>query len=480
MARISRREIIATAAAAALAPARAIAGPVLNDASKLNATPVHKAITLRPRDIDRLRAELRAAAAEGRPVVAGGARHSMGGQSLPKGGLALSFAGARIEPDSRAGVYRVTGGARWREVISALDRRGHSPKVMQANNDFSIAGTFSVNAHGWAAPMGPMGSSVRAIRLMLADGEVVEASRQREPALFAAAMGGYGLMGVILDLDVEMVRNVILAPRFEVMPAADFPRRFNDTLHGPDAAQMAYGRLSVAANGFLEQAALVSFRGGTPARPGEAGDGQGSVLSTLTRSVYRAQVGSEAMKQARWYAETTISPRLQPKTVTRNALLNTSVELLEERRRDRTDILHEYFLPPERLPAFLAACREVIPTSGQELLNVTLRYIAADPTSVLAFAPTNRIAAVMSFSQRITPEAERGMRALTEALIERALALGGTYYLPYRLHARRDQFQRSYPRWAEFAEAKRRHDPRTLFRHGLWDRYLAPGGRAYG
>jgi len=473
MARISRRELVATGAAAALAPSGAMAGPTLNDASKLDATPVHKAITVRPREVDRLRTELRVAAADGRAVVVGGARHSMGGQSLPRHGLALSFAGTPIEPDTRAGIYRVSSGARWRDVIAALDRHGHSPKVMQANNDFSVGGTFSVNAHGWPAPMGPMGSTVRALRLMLADGQVVEASREREPALFAAAMGGYGLMGVILDLDVEMVRNVILEPRFEVMPAAEFPRRFTGALYGGDPARMAYGRLSVAADGFLQQAALVTFRGATPARAGQAGDGGGSVLSTLTRSVYRAQVGSEAMKQARWYAETTVSPKLQPKSVTRNALLNTPVKLLEERRRDRTDILHEYFLPPERLPAFLTACRQAIPGSGQELLNVTLRYIAADPTSVLAFAPTNRIAAVMSFSQRITPEAERGMRALTEVLVERALALGGTYYLPYRLHARRDQFQRSYPRWAEFAEAKQRYDPKALFRHGLWDRYLA-------
>ena len=45
-------------------------------------------------------------------------------------------------------------------------------------------------------------------------------------------------------------------------------------------------------------------------------------------------------------------------------------------------------------PEFLAACRDIIPNSNQEFLNVTLRYVAADPVSLLAFAPQRRIAAV--------------------------------------------------------------------------------------
>lgn len=471
---ISRRGVMAGAAAAVPATTIAAASPTINDASGLNPTRVAASITInpsQPASLERLRRALREAVAAGRPVVVGGARHSMGGQSLARDGLAVTFAATPIAVDPNAGVYRTSSGARWRHVIAALDPYGFSPKVMQANNDFSLGGTFSVNAHGWPVPFGPMGSTVTGFRLMRADGQIVQARRGDE--LFGLAMGGYGLFGMILDFEVEMVRNVILTPRFEVMPASDIARRFMAALQGPDAPRMAYGRLNVAAEGFLEEAALITFRGSTPAQAGQAGDGESSVISTLTRGVYRAQVGSQAMKRARWYAETRISPALQPKSVTRNALLNTSVDSLAERNARRTDILHEYFLEPARLPAFLAACREVIPKSGQELLNVTLRYIGADRTSVMAFAPTNRIAAVMSFSQPKTAEADRSMRAMTEALVDRALAVGGTYYLPYRLHPRPDQFRRAYPNAAAFAEAKRRYDPGLVFRNPLWDRYLA-------
>jgi len=118
--------------------------------------------------------------------------------------------------------------------------------------------------------------------------------------------------------------------------------------------------------------------------------------------IFRAQLGSDAAKRARWCAKSVTAPKAPIGLVSRNRLLNEPVAALAGRDRTRTDILHEYFLPPASLEPFLAACRTIIPASRQELLNVTLRYVEADRTSVLAYAPAPRIAAVMLFSQRMT------------------------------------------------------------------------------
>src|SRR5262249_12490728 len=68
---------------------------VMNDASRLNPTPVfrHWQPKSDPTDalIDDLRRELKDAAAAGRPVVVGAARHSMGAQSLARDGIAVTF-----------------------------------------------------------------------------------------------------------------------------------------------------------------------------------------------------------------------------------------------------------------------------------------------------------------------------------------------------------------------------------------------------
>jgi FAD/FMN-containing dehydrogenase len=483
---VSRRDALKKAAALGLS-AHALSskaattvtppgGPaVLNDASGLDATPV-KRNWRPPADdagfIDGLRRELNEATRDGRPVIVGGARHSMGGQSLPREGTAITLDTGWRRPDLARGVYQARAGARWRDVIQTLRPVGFSPKVMQSNSDFTLGGAFSVNAHGWAAPMGPVGSTVRSLRLMLASGEVVTCSRTQEPELFSLAMGGYGLLGVLLDFEMEMVPDVVLEPRFERLAARDFGPRFQKTLLSPSVV-MGYGRLSVARGDFLKEALMVTFRPAPgapkPRRAQPSGDG---LLSSLTRDVYRAQIGSEYWKEVRWYAETVLDPQLEPRQVSRNDLLSSPVSALADHDHRRTDILHEYFLPPEHLGDFLQACREVIPKSAQ-LLNITLRYVAADALSTLAFAPAPRVAAVMSFCMPRTAQADLESRPMTQALIDHAIRLGGSFYLPYRLHARRDQLDSAYPRLDAFLEAKRRHDPRTLFRNALWDHYFA-------
>ena len=65
------------------------------------------------------------------------------------------------------------------------------------------------------------------------------------------------------------------------------------------------------------------------------------------------------------------------------------------------------------------------------------------------------------------------MIRVTEALIERLIAIGGSFYLPYRLHARREQVARAYPNFRTFVERKRHHDPNLLFRNAMWQAYFA-------
>jgi FAD/FMN-containing dehydrogenase len=446
--------------------------PVLNDASGLNPTPVFRHWIVKPNEqvelIARLRSELKAAAAERRPVCIGAARHSMGGQSLPRDGLAITVDSARCEVDRSTKTFRADGGTRWHHVIAALDRIGFSPAVMQSNHDFGVAATFCVNAHGWPVPYGPFGSTVRSVRLMLADGTVVSCSRTENQELFQLAMGGYGLVGLILEVEADMVENRLLRPTQAVMPSKAFAKAFVGALDEDALVLMAYGRLTVARRGFLDEALLVTYRsaGSTGTLPLA---GTGGLVASVSREVYRAQIGSEAAKRARWFAET----KLKPGVATRNTLMNEPVANLAGRDKRRTDILHEYFVPPDRFNDFIAACQEIIPRSGIEFLNVTLRYVAADNESVLAFAPTRRIAAVMSFSQELRPEGEAAMRRMTEALTERVVAIGGSFYLPYRLHARRDQVAKSYANVARFIERKRHYDPQLLFRNAMWDQYFA-------
>jgi FAD/FMN-containing dehydrogenase len=457
-----------------LPPPSTGSGTVLNDASELSPVRVSKHITFsqNPDDafIDLMRAEIAEAQSAGRPVAVGAARHSMGGQSLPSGGTAITLDQRWMELDRAASTYRVAAGVRWSTVISQLDGHGFSPTVMQSNNDFGVASTFCVNAHGWAVPHGPFGSTVQSFRMLMADGELVECSREKNRDLFELSMGGYGLLGIIVDLVVKMVPNRVLVPTFARTSGDDLADRFEAALETQRGVAMAYGRMDVSADGFLRDALLTTYSDendrGEPPPAGGSG-----LVSHVSRLIYRAQLGSEDTKKLRWWMETSVAPALRGKA-TRNSLINEPVATLAEQDPSRVDILHEYFVPADRFADFLVACREVIPSSYQELMNITLRYVQADPESVLCYAPTHRVAAVMSFSQEKSLRAEEDMTRMTRNLIERVAELGGAYYLPYRLHATLDQMRKVYPRLDEFVRRKLEADPGRVFRNAMWDRYM--------
>ncbi|MFD1880431.1 FAD-dependent oxidoreductase [Paracoccus pacificus] len=446
----------------------------LNDASLLSATPIAKHIVIAEKRSDKMIAELRALLAEargsGQPLCLSAARHSMGGQSIPREGIALTWDSAGIEIDTENQLYRCESGARWSQIIAALDPVGLSPKVMQSNNDFGIGATFSVNAHGWPVPHGPMGSTVRQIEMMLPDGELITASRQENPDLFGMAMGGYGLVGLILSMQVEAAPNLRMAPEFRKVPGVSLAEAFAGALADPQVG-MAYGRLSVGRGDFLRDGLMIAYRPDADQTDLPPAEGSGAV-ARIGAHIYRWQLLREPAKAVRWWLEADLNPRLAG-SATRNSLMNEPVITLDDGDPTRTDILHEYFVPADRWGDFVALCGAVIPPSYQEMLNVTIRHVDTDPDSWLAYAPAPRLAAVMSFSQEMSARAEADMARITREMIDGMIAIGGSYYLPYRPHATIPQFTGAYRRAAEFAERKRQLDPGLTLRNALWDRYLS-------
>lgn len=451
-------------------------GTTLNDAGELSPTKVAKHVTLNGNPdetlLAALRAELTEAKAAGRGLVAHSARHSMGGQSLLANGTAITLDQPFIEPNVASKTYRVAAGTRWSTVIRELDKIGFSPAVMQSNNDFSVASTYSVNAHGWPVAFSGGGTTVRSLKMMLADGQLVTCSPTENPDLYGFAMGGYGMFGVITELEVDMVPNSRLDPTYQTMPGKDFGEAFLKAIRENPDIQMAYGRMDVTIDGFFDEALMITYKPNADQADIPAATGSG-FISKVSRDIFRQQPGSDRWKSLRWGIEAMLNPYISSGSSTRNSLMNEPVVTLDDKDPTRTDILHEYFVSPSRFAEFVTACQEVIPSSFQELLNITLRFVDTDKYSVLNYATEPRIAAVMLFSQEKSVRGEADMARMTSELIERVLAIGGAYYLPYRPHATLDQFKRSYLRHGEFVAKKRLIDPGLAFRNGLWENYLS-------
>ena len=154
----------------------------IDDASGLNAVS-HQGIVTLTSDLAEtekiLRETLSRAREQNLAVVPFGARHSLGKQALREGALHVDTSGFNhLEMDGE--LLRAQAGARWSQVIRFLAERGLTIEVMQSNNDFSIGGTLSVNAHGWQPDRPPVASTVEKFRLMLPDGSIRECSRTEE------------------------------------------------------------------------------------------------------------------------------------------------------------------------------------------------------------------------------------------------------------------------------------------------------------
>lgn len=446
----------------------------LDDASRLNRTAVAE-VVLVPHDPDlairQLASLLEKAKRDGLKVSIGGARHSMGGHTLYPGGIHLDMSGFdRMSFDPGKRLMTVGSGATWDEILPFLDKNGFSVEVMQSNNSFSVGGSISVNCHGWQQNHAPIASTVESFRLLKADGTVVRCARTENEELFSLVLGGYGLFGVILDVEMNVVPNRRYRREQLLLNTFDYPGVFDEKVEGSSEVQMAYGRLSVSPNNFLEEA-ILNVLYDDPAKGGKIPNLREPGMRKLRRSIFRNSVGSDFGKKFRWSAEKNLESAITKKYVTRNQLLNEGVETFENRSTRSTDILHEYFVPRDRFCEFIEMVRRIVPYHEGNLLNVTVRDIYPDEDTFLKYADCRMFAFVMLFNQPFGPTHEAKMESLTREMIDAALDCGGRYYLPYRLHATPHQFQKAYPMAPQFFELKKKYDPDEIFQNQFYKRY---------
>jgi len=418
--------------------------------------------------VSTIRAALTRARAANAGVSIAGFRHSMGGQTIAPGGIVLNML-PHNRMELRGDVLHVQSGAVWKDVIAHLEKSGRSVAVMQSDNPFTVGGSLSVNCHGWQHLHEPIASTVLEMTVLTPDGTVRRCSRTENAGLFSHILGGYGLFAVILDADLRTVPNETYRAVHTRCDVGSYEEVFDRRVRTNPAGGMAYGRISVAPRGFLREAILTTWeREAGPPPPLRAPE-----MSRIARMVFRNSAGSNFGKRVRWYLEKTLLPLLEPKHTSRNQLLHQTIDVYVDRGAKSTDILHEYFVPRTKLAPFIDSIRPLLRRQRIDLLNVTVRDVKQDHTTALPYAREDVFAVVMFFSQQRSPQAELAMETLTRELIDKVLAAGGTYYLPYRLHATREQFHRAYPASEDFFQTKRRVDPDGLFTNQWYQRYGA-------
>jgi FAD/FMN-containing dehydrogenase len=318
---------------------------------------------------------------------------------------------------------------------------------------------------------------------MLSNGEIKNASHAENPDLFRLAIGGYGLFGVILEADLDVVANEVYEWKTKYMNYTEFPEYYWKNVEGKDNIGLSYGRLSMSPSSYLTETAFHTyekrrFEGTIPALKPVGND-------WFVRLVLNFSKTGGFGRRVRWGLEKYVEPRVYPCLsrneamiqgegcfVTRNHEMDDSMAYLKGRLKD-TDILQEYFIPQRQMAHFVDVLREIVGNDDVNLLNVTIRIVHKDTITALQYAKQEMFAFVLYFNQKLNEADSTRMRKTTSDLIDLALQLDGTYYLPYQLYYSTQQLHKAYPEIDDFFAEKRKYDPIGLFTNKLYEKYGA-------
>jgi FAD/FMN-containing dehydrogenase/SAM-dependent methyltransferase len=441
--------------------------PTVNDVTQINPIDVFAVAT--PTSTAELQDALRRTSL---PVSIGGGHFSMGGHTASPGSLHLDLRQLNrvlaFAPEQR--LIRVQAGIRWCDIQRFVDPHGLAVKIMQTYANFTVGGALSVNAHGRYIGLGPVVLSVRSIVLVLASGETRSASPEENADLFYAAIGGYGAIGIIAEAELELVPNTRVVRRSVKLATNAYPAWFDANVRG--RADAVFHNADLYPPHYTRARAVTWHETDLPATSARLQPLRRAYLAELyfLWSISETPFG----KLRREYL---IDPLLFAgrKVHWRNYEAGYDTAELEPLgRRRRTYVLQEYFVPHDQLLAFIPKLAAVLDKHKVNTINISIRHASADPGTLLAWAKGETFAFVLYHKQRTRDNARERVGVWTRELIEAVLSCGGTYYLPYQLHATLEQFHRAYPGARALFALKRTLDPDYRLRGALWDKYYAP------
>ena len=203
--------------------------PVLNDVhSLLNETEIARVVA--PATAEEVGAAIAEASAAGLAVCPAGALHSMGGQQFASGGVSIStFRLKGIGPlDADSRTVWVQAGVTWTELVRWLHveqgGRANGLTIIQKQtgaDEMTLGGALSSNIHGRVLGRKPIVDDIEAFYTTGAGGDRALCSRAENTELFSAAVGGYGLFGVVDAIQLKLAPRHQVSRRVRELPTSE-------------------------------------------------------------------------------------------------------------------------------------------------------------------------------------------------------------------------------------------------------------------
>lgn len=387
--------------------------------------------------------------------------------------------------DAQRGIIDVEAGITWPEIREYLDTAHADPRSVAAANGWAIAqkqtgadrltigGALAANVHGRGLSRAPIIGDVESFVLLAPDGRFIECSRTQNSDLFGLVIGGYGLFGLIysvrlrLAVRTKMQRVVRDAQADSVMDR--FDHRIADGFEfGDFQFQIDHG-----AEGFLREGIFSCYRSVADDTPmPSAGDTPALRAEDWMNLLHLAHVDkSRGYQMYRDHYHRTEGSFHWSDSHQFTTYVDDYHHVIDRRTGSRckgSEMITELYVPRAKLSQFLELARNDLRRLGASVIYGTVRLIECETESFLRWA--RKPWACVIFNLCVEHSAVGLAKARREflQLIDRALELGGSFYLTYHKFATRERLEKAYPQFAEFAKLKRDWDPHERFSSDWW------------
>lgn len=408
--------------------------------------------------------EGRAAVAKGTlPVLCYGMGRSYGDVCLNENGrlIVTDTLNRFIAFDRQSGVVRAEAGMTLDQLLRATVPQGWFAPVLPGTKFVTLGGAVANDVHGKNHEhSGTLGSHVLSLGLARSSGEVLTASPQQNAELFAATIGGLGLTGMILWVELQLmpIRSSFL--HAEILPLGDLDAFFRLAGESRDwpytvAWVDCLAKGSTTGRGFFirgrhaENGGLTVHRGAGAAVPVDAPSG---LLNAHTIGLFNL------LYRNRPWATGTKSMHYDPFFFPLDGIGHWN------RLYGRRGFFqHQSAVPTANAPDAVRKLLELTAEHGEGSFLVVLKLFGDKPSPGLLSFPMPGATLALDF-----PNKGAGTQTLLNRMADVVLAAGGRIYPAKDATMSAAAFRAGYPNWRKVEE---RRDPAIM--SDFWRRVTA-------
>jgi FAD/FMN-containing dehydrogenase len=416
------------------------------------------------------------------PVLAHGLGRSYGDAALLEGGRVLLTRrlDRLLDFDPETGWVRAEAGVSIEDLLRTFVPRGFFPPIVPGTQFVTLGGALASDIHGKNHHVdGSFADHVRRVELLTASGEVVTCDADHHPDLFWATVGGQGLTGVILALDLRLVRIDNPYIEMESIRVENLDHFFEVSAESGEFTHTVSWIDCVARGASMGRGIFMRGRhasaAAAPAGPGLGErlkataapildvpfDAPGWLLNNLTiRAFNEAYFRKQIHKRSS--AVVHYEPFFFPLDMVRdwNRLYGA-----------RGFLQYQLVVPPDPEHRAIRAVLEAITASGMGSFLAVIKEFGEKVHGGLSF-PAPGVTLALDF-----PNYGQPLFDLLNGLDAIVAEAGGRVYLCKDARLARGTFRRMYPEWEAWRATRDRWDPHGVFRSALGRRLgLVPEG----